>query len=112
MTKQEQKRINEIVEKQVDDFNKSDLTVVSVSSLRFCNARVYEYMDNTTGEVIYALMSYRAIVALLYGNVLFDVLRLAYGYTNTSAKHISYFLHDYGDRYYSNVVVYRWRYVA
>lgn len=52
------------------------------------------------------LTSYSTIVAIIdiQTGVLYDFLRLVYGYTATSAKHISKFAHDY-----SVVERYTWR---
>ena len=112
MTKQEQKAINRMVENQISEFNDADLNVVSCTRLLTCNASVIEYIDNITGEIIYALQSYDTIVALLYGNCLYDILRYVYGYTATSAQHIAKFMREYCDRYYPETKVYRWRYVG
>lgn len=60
---------------------------------RRCSAQVGVTND---GEFTY-LRSYRTIVCFidnLTGEA-FDVLRTVYGYTATSAQHISKFLHDY-----------------
>ena len=60
--------------------------------LRSCNAYVYE-----TNKYYY-LRSYDTIVAVIdkETDTLYDFLRIAYGYTNTSAQHIAKFSHDYG----------------
>ena len=60
--------------------------------LRSCTAWVYE----TNG--FYFLQSYDTIVAFIdkSTDTLYDVLRYVYGYTSTSAQHISKFDHDYG----------------
>ena len=60
--------------------------------LRNCRAWVYE-----TDE-FYFLQSYSTIVAFIdkSTDTLYDVLRYVYGYTATSAQHISKFDHDYG----------------
>ena len=62
--------------------------------LRSCNARVID-----TDEY-YVLISYRTVVAFIEKatNTLVDVLRYVYGYTSTSAQHISKFNHDYCDK--------------
>ena len=59
--------------------------------LRSCNARVYELPS------YYVLESYNTIVAFIDKNTdtLYDVLRMVYGYTSTSAQHISKFEKDY-----------------
>lgn len=59
--------------------------------LRHCKATVY------TSERWYVLVSYSTIVAIIDRNtgVLYDVLRMTYGYTSTSSQHISKFSNDY-----------------
>ena len=60
--------------------------------LRTCKAVVVET------ENYYILQSYRTFVAVISKSTdtLYDVLRYAYGYTSTSAQHISKFSKDYG----------------
>lgn len=60
--------------------------------LRSCTAWVFET------ESFYILKSYETYVACIrkYDDILYDALRIAYGYTATSAQHISKFAHDYG----------------
>ena len=69
--------------------------------LRTCQAWVYE-TDN-----FYILRSYNTCVAAIdkESHYCADVLRYIYGYTATSAQHISKFIADYGDR----TKVYRYR---
>lgn len=59
--------------------------------LRSCQACVLET------EYYYILRSYHTIVAVIdkETDVLYDVLRYVYGYTSTSAHHISKFEQDY-----------------
>ena len=66
--------------KEIDDFERLD----------YCQAKTYQ----TRGYSF--LISYNTIVAFIddSGNM-FDVLRLVYGYTNTSAKHISKFRNQF-----------------
>ena len=61
--------------------------------LRSCKAIVYHTIDN---EFI-VLQSYNTIVAFidLETREAFDILRTQYGYTATSAQHISKFFQDY-----------------
>lgn len=61
--------------------------------LRSCQACVYET------ENFFVLKSYNTIVAFIDKNTRqkFDVLRKVYGYTSTSAEHITKFFTDYGD---------------
>lgn len=60
--------------------------------LRTCKAWVYET------ENYYFLTSYNTLVAFIVKttDTCYDVLRLVYGYTSTSAQHIAKFRHDYG----------------
>lgn len=57
------------------------------SNLYYCNAEILEYKG------FLALVSYRTPIAVYVpGNAtLYDCLRIVYGYTATSAKHISKF---------------------
>lgn len=59
--------------------------------LRSCSAYVYET------ENYYILRSYDTLVAVIQkqSNICVDVLRYVYGYSATSAQHISKFFHDY-----------------
>lgn len=60
--------------------------------LRTCTAYVYKDHNGYT-----VLRSYNTFVAFITPNGDFvDVLRLVYGYTATSAKHIRKFENDYG----------------
>lgn len=54
---------------------------------RSCNASTYEFKQYTV------LYSYGTLVAIYdaHTNILYDVLRLVYGYTATSAQHIAKF---------------------
>ena len=60
--------------------------------LRYCTARVYDTKN------YYLLKSYNTFIACIdkKTNSLYDCLRIVYGYTATSAKHISKFNQDYG----------------
>lgn len=60
--------------------------------LRTCQAYVYETPS------FYVLRSYNTVVAIIEKrtDICYDFLRGAYGYTNTSAQHISKFDKDYG----------------
>ena len=63
----------------------------SWKKLRHCSAEVLT-IDN-----YYILRSYNTIVACIdkKTKTLYDFLRFVYGYTATSAKHISIFRHEY-----------------
>lgn len=73
--------------------------------LRSCQAYVLET------ENYYVLKSYSTIVAFIdkESDTLYDVLRLVYGYTSTSAQHIAKFNHDYCAGYYGCKYVKTWR---
>lgn len=93
-----QKMINKICEiefeKAMPEFKENLIR----KRLRSCTAEVYESTN------YYFLKSYNTIVAFINKNngYLYDVLRVVYGYTNTSAKHIAYFEHDYVNITYDN----------
>lgn len=86
--------VNSKVEELYNEFchhfqPRADSTVTE--RLRSCTAYVYKHHN---GYI--ALRSYNTFVAFITPNGDFvDVLRLVYGYTATSAKHISKFYHDY-----------------
>lgn len=73
--------------------------------LRTCQAYVYETPS------FYVLRSYNTVVAIIEKSTdtCYDFLRAVYGYTNTSAQHISKFDKDYCRGYYGckNRVTYR-----
>ena len=105
MTKQEQERVNalciENVNAAIEEY-KADVFADNCYSerLRKCNAEVYE-----TGN-FYLLKSYNTFVACIPKGSCecFDVLRVVYGYTNSSAKQISKFIEDYGYRHAEHYV--------
>ena len=70
--------------------------------LRSCSAKVY----NVGGYWI--LVSYKTVIAMIdqLDGTCYDFLRKVYGYTATSAQHISKFIQDYNAN--SHLV---WRYV-
>lgn len=112
MAKEQQKQINEICMNEIDNLNNyidslapSQLDSVKVKRLRHCSAHVITY------DRYYVLISYRTAVAFIdreTGNA-YDVLRYVYGYTATSAQHISKFLHDYSwnGRHSDSLYLYR-----
>lgn len=67
-----------------------------VNRLRTCNAYVYETPS------FYVLRSYNTVVAIIEKSTdtCYDFLRYVYGYTHTSAGHISKFDKDYGHEMY------------
>lgn len=95
MRKQEQVKMNNFIEEvwnqAISELRNEYGTVVPVR-LRSCNARVFE----TTHY--YFLQSYKTFVACIdkEQGALVDVLRYVYGFTSTSAQHISKFEKDYG----------------
>ena len=91
MTKKEmQKLVNHLVENAYRKAQKVWITapkrIDEFERLDYCQAKTYQ----TRGYSF--LISYNTIVAFIddSGNM-YDVLRLVYGYTATSAKHISKF---------------------
>jgi hypothetical protein len=87
-------QVNNEVLAAVDRFNE-ELNYCSISvgkRLRSCQAYVYETPS------FYVLRSYNTVVAIIEksSDTCYDFLRGVYGYTNTSAQHISKFDKDYG----------------
>lgn len=94
MGKKAQIETNKEVRMAVDRLNE-ELNYCSISvgkRLRSCQAYVYETPN------FYVLRSYNTVVAIIEKktDTCYDFLRGVYGYTNTSAQHISKFDHDYG----------------
>lgn len=94
MGKKAQIENNKEVMMVVDRFNE-ELNYCSISvgkRLRSCQAYVYETPS------FYVLRSYNTVVAIIEKktDTCYDFLRGVYGYTNTSAQHISKFDKDYG----------------
>ena len=99
MKKSEQLAINEQVLTLVHDFNTTNNYTGNFERLRSCSAEVAPVIDSETGELLYyVLRSYRTIVAAIdvRTDTLYDFLRYVYGYTSTSAQHLSKFDKDYG----------------
>lgn len=90
--KEEQMRVNEIVKKAYDEYKASGFHYDYFKDLRSCSALVY------TSPKYYILQSYSTIIAIIdrETDTLYDFLRMVYGYTATSAKHVSKFNKDYG----------------
>ena len=100
MKKSEQVAINEQVVSLVNRFNNTNNYALNWRRLRSCSAEVAPIIDCETGELLYyVLRSYRTIVAAIdvRTDTLYDFLRYVYGYTATSAQHISKFSQDYGN---------------
>ena len=94
MKKLEQEQMNAYVEKSYDVFRDVEADAhwnYDVNRLRTCSASVYETPDYIV------LRSYNTIVAYInkHTREFFDILRLVYGYTATSAQHISKFRNDF-----------------
>ena len=95
MKKSEQLAINEQVLEYLQVYNDwvdSHNVAPNWKKLRSCSAEVAQIGN------WYVLRSYRTIVAIIdiKTDTLYDFLRYVYGYTATSAQHISKFDHDYG----------------
>lgn len=98
MKKSEQLAINAQVLAILTDINRFCVTG-DFKRLRSCSAEVAPVMDTETGVLMYyVLRSYNTIVAAIdvSNDTLYDFLRYVYGYTSTSAQHISKFDKDYG----------------
>ena len=78
--------------KELQPVNSENCYVYPWKRLRSMTAHVLET------EHYYFLCSYQTIIAFIVKETdeCIDVLRLVYGYTATSAKHVSAFDHDYG----------------
>lgn len=94
MSKKEQALINEKVIAMVDKYNEEVKKngLHHGKRLRTCQAYVYETPS------FYVLRSYDTVVAIIEKSTdtCYDFLRSVYGFTNTSAQHISKFDKDYG----------------
>ena len=107
MKKSEQEKINNYCIACIDEVNTEIMQQGGLKlwkRLRSCNADVAET------ENFYCLRSYNTLVAFIdkREDTLFDVLRFVYGFTATSAQHISKFKHDYGKGYYGCCHEYRY----
>jgi hypothetical protein len=99
MKKSKQITINQQVLSAIEKFHEKHYYLDNNRKLRSCFASVADAIDCETGEVLYhVLTSYNTVVAIIdvQTDTLIDVLRLVYGYTATSAQHISKFAKDYG----------------
>lgn len=98
MKKSEQVAINQQVLSAIEKFHASHYYLDNNRKLRSCSASVADAIDCETGEVLYhVLTSYNTVVAIIdvQTDTLIDFLRYVYGYTSTSAQHISKFARDY-----------------
>lgn len=82
---------NEKVLKALETFKNTEKKGFSSERLYNCSAIV---IDNENGYKV--LQSYNTIIAVMLDGVVYDFLRLVYGYTATSAQHISKFAKKYG----------------
>lgn len=92
MTKREKQAFcNQICKEVYDDAMAELNSTCGFKRLRTCSAVVFET------ENYYILQSYRTPIAVIAKSTdtLYDVLRYVYGYTATSAQHISKFEKDY-----------------
>ena len=91
MTRQEQLIINDYCVREISNVVFELDKVLTVNRLRTCSAYVYETYS------YYVLKSYASYVAFIRKSdgECFDVLRMVYGYTATSAQHIAKFKNDY-----------------
>lgn len=103
MKKSEQLSINSTILWVIDDCNSYECNG-RIAKLRSCQAAVYE------NEKYYILRSYNTIIAVIdkQTDTLYDFLRLVYGYTATSAQHITKFGKDFGSGKWG--VTYRYTY--
>lgn len=95
MTKQEKEKMNKEIEREWEKASSEYNTEYPINTnhrLRSCTAWVYETSN------YYFLTSYGTIVAFIdkETDTCYDVLRLVYGFTSTSAQHIAKFRSDYG----------------
>jgi hypothetical protein len=94
MKKEEQIIVNEKAE-QIFNAAMNELSgvnsIINSKPLRTCSARVVETNN------YYLLKSYNTYIAAIEKktDILSDVLRIVYGYTATSAQHVSKFEKDY-----------------
>lgn len=92
MNKKVQEKINATCEMHYTRaINEMETSYENKGRLRSCTAWVYET------ENYWILKSYNTIIAVTSKDtgVCYDVLRVVYGYTSTSAQHIAKFTHDY-----------------
>lgn len=106
MSKKAQLEANKEVLAAVDRYNEEIKGTVlhHGTRLRTCQAYVYETPS------FYVLRSYNTVVAIIEKSTdtCYDFLRLVYGYTSTSAQHISKFNNDYGSKWdYNKRFTYR-----
>lgn len=93
--KEKQQIINSAIHLALNEFENKNDGLVKDGRLRTCNATVYE------NERYIVLISYTTTVAFIdkRKRKAYDILRLVYGYTSTSAQHIAKFFSDYARGY-------------
>lgn len=93
--KMKQQIINNAIHLALNEFENQNDSLAKVGRLRTCNATVYE------NERYIVLISYTTTVAFIdkHEERAYDILRLIYGYTSTSAQHIAKFFNDYARGY-------------
>lgn len=89
MKKEEQKAINELCRSKLAAALEEIDANTKSKRLLYCSAYVFDTED------FYILKSYNTFIACIEKSTdtLYDALRVVYGYTATSAKHISKFNH-------------------
>ena len=92
MKKSEQFKVNNEVLNALFEFESHEQFLINKVRLNKCRA----YIGET--ENYYLLVSYNTFVAFIdkRTNICYDILRLVYGYTSTSAQHIAKFRNAYG----------------
>lgn len=107
MKKEKQLEVNEIVEFEINFINEyfRECSYGEKRNLRSCSACVY------VSNRFYILQSYNTIIASIdrETDTLYDFLRYVYGYTATSAQHISKFEKDYCAGKWNCAERYTWR---
>lgn len=93
--KMKQQIVNSAIHLALNEYENNYSNMKKVGRLRTCNASVYE-----NGRYI-TLVSYDTPVAFIdkRERKAYDILRLVYGYTSTSAQHIAKFFSDYARGY-------------
>ena len=92
---QAQQQVNITIYDAIDEYTAQNDGLVKAGRLRTCSATVYE------NERYIVLISYTTTVAFIdkHEQKAYDILRLVYGYTSTSAQHIAKFFNDYARGY-------------
>lgn len=98
--KEKQLLENSLCKRFIEVWNNEDTMsweLVHYTRLRSCTAHVRTYENKVTKKRVHLLESYNTIVAAVMPEtgLALDFLRYVYGYTATSAQHISKFFHDY-----------------